>query len=260
MLYHCRRGETSHWDVFRDLPVDEDHAFRDWCFEMSTKAMKIAAMFFIFFFILGCVMINKATILLAASHMSSNRTLDCRVTFTGVSTFNAGISTFNIGDSTNMGSENLLAYRYSDNHLFYEDPGGSGDENSTSGTIWNNFTSTTPTPPDVHLHSCIVIHPKVDPEYDNQCLRHSDKDLVRTTFCDSEIIRWTWSMLLIICTPYLFVFLRSFWLVCFKSKKSPDADVFVAVSVNIHITSTLLQQNIKVIHSCIQTLVGSQNC
>ena len=52
------------------------------------------------------------------------------------------------------------------------------------------------------------------------------------TYCNSVTVRWLWCLLLMMVTPYFFVFLRSAWNCCFKTKKNPSLDVFFLVSNN----------------------------
>ena len=40
--------------------------------------------------------------------------------------------------------------------------------------------------------------------------------------CPVVRIYWAWSILLMICTPYIFVFLKCLWRILFKTKKNPD--------------------------------------
>jgi len=42
---------------------------------------------------------------------------------------------------------------------------------------------------------------------------------------------WAWSVFLMICTPYIFVFLRCFWIILFKKKKSPTWKAIVATLI-----------------------------
>merc|ERR550532_275933 len=51
--------------------------------------------------------------------------------------------------------------------------------------------------------------------------------------CDVMIVQWVWCLLLIICTPYMFTFLRCLWNVCFKTKKGPSGRVLgIAVIID----------------------------
>ena len=38
---------------------------------------------------------------------------------------------------------------------------------------------------------------------------------------------WAWSIFLMICTPYAFIFIRCFWRVLFKRKKNPEISTFL---------------------------------
>ena len=48
--------------------------------------------------------------------------------------------------------------------------------------------------------------------------------------CDALAIRWIWSLTLIMLTPEIFVFIRSFWTMCFKKEKRPAKKLFFTVS------------------------------
>ena len=48
--------------------------------------------------------------------------------------------------------------------------------------------------------------------------------------CDVMIVQWVWCLILILCTPYMFTFIRCLWRVCFKHKKTPTARVLGIVS------------------------------
>ena len=48
--------------------------------------------------------------------------------------------------------------------------------------------------------------------------------------CEAITVRWIWAGILLVCAPYIFVFFRSMWKVCFKRKKSPTFAALLLVS------------------------------
>ena len=44
-------------------------------------------------------------------------------------------------------------------------------------------------------------------------------------------MRWIWALYLCQCAPYLLMFLRCTWKMCFKNKNSPPAKTLVVVSL-----------------------------
>ncbi len=111
-----------------------------------------------------------------------------------------------------------------------------------------NYTSANVTL-NLNLTKCVVLPvsapvvPTTDPNISSvstsfSCLLPDDVDfwVVDTTLpvtvtCTSVSVRWLWTLLLIMCTPYFFVFIRCMWLVCFKSKVTPTMDILLVVSI-----------------------------
>ena len=54
----------------------------------------------------------------------------------------------------------------------------------------------------------------------------------KSAVCDTLTIRWIWAGILVICTPYMFVFLKSFLSFMVKRKTWPSLFPFLLVSIN----------------------------
>lgn len=51
-----------------------------------------------------------------------------------------------------------------------------------------------------------------------------------TSTCDALAVRWVWCIVFIMITVQIFIFLRCFWYICFKSKMSPTKGLLIFVS------------------------------
>ena len=104
----------------------------------------------------------------------------------------------------------------------------------------SNVTSGSSSSP---LHVCLrkpIVHNLHPVNFDESCLTLND-DSGRYTYnrtieeptCPAAAIRWVWGVVFIICTPFVFVFIRCLGLVCFKKKRTPTKDVVFVVSTYI---------------------------
>ncbi|KAK3589761.1 hypothetical protein CHS0354_021089 [Potamilus streckersoni] len=75
-----------------------------------------------------------------------------------------------------------------------------------------------------------------------QCERLSEKDVTKCVrvppdqpvtnkyiFSQEVVVRWLWALLMVVCTPYLFTFIKCFWRMCFKKTRNPTVKVLLPV-------------------------------
>ena len=191
---HYRATRLEAWDVFRDIPEDPSQGRNDEFYLFWNKGFKIITTVIVFIFILGCALISKATLLFVTAQIRQNITLVCN-TYTSS---NASLGGFN----------NTQCVVLPDNY----------DSGTPNGTI------TLPELADA-LGTCLASESIVDATETTVTSSYR-------TYCNSVTVRWLWCLLLMMVTPYFFVFLRSAWNCCFKTKKNPSLDVFFLVSNN----------------------------
>ena len=186
------------WDVFRDIPEDPSLGRNDEFYGFWTKAFKIITIIVIFIFVLGCAILSKGTLLFVTSQIRQNITLLC--------------NDYTSNDPTLGGSNNTQCVVLPDN--FYS----SYSLNNT------NITGTDVSSALAQSLTCLASDSVVDDALTSVASS-------RRTMCSSVVVRWLWCLLLIMVTPYFFVFVRSAWNCCFKTKKNPTLDAFLLVSI-----------------------------
>lgn len=217
------------WDVFRDIPDDPSKSHNEDYYNSWNKVLKLLCIVIFFIFVLGCALLTKATLLFVTSQIRQNITLYCNSY-----TSNNSI----IGGENNTQCVVMPIGYFGEDTIPDDDTGG---EDVTPG----NFTTLSPTTvfvsTDTTDNSSVLVStetPEVDDRAEWSCIASSSvvhETLTTVTsgerqMCQSVAVRWLWCLLLIMVTPYLFVFLRSAWNCCFKTKKNPSLDVFFLVS------------------------------
>ena len=83
---------------------------------------------------------------------------------------------------------------------------------------------------------CVLLPVNYSLDFDRGCLNVTGGNVTRLgelykgEMCPVMILQWIWALVLIQCTPYVLVFLRNLYIVCFKCKKAPTVDAMVFVS------------------------------
>lgn len=87
---------------------------------------------------------------------------------------------------------------------------------------------------------CVVLPFNSSDDFDISCLNKSAGGtnvtrvggIYKGEMCQVMILQWVWALILIQCSPYVLVFLRNLYIVCFKKKKTPSVDTMIFVSIN----------------------------
>ena len=199
---NSRSVRLEAWDVFRDIPEDPSQGRNDQLYGFWMKVFKVITIIVTFVFVLGCALISKGTLLFVTSQIRQNITLLC--------------NSYTSDDPTLGGTNNTQCVLLPDgfySHFNQNNTNISGID--VSSALTQSLT-------------CLASDSIVDDVFTTVVSS-------RRTMCSSVTVRWLWCLLLIMVTPYFFVFLRSAWNCCFKTKKNPTLDAFFLVSTSLSI-------------------------
>ncbi len=185
--------------MFRDIPEDPAQGRNEEFYAFWSKVFKVICIVVIFILVLFCAVITKGTLLFVTSQIRQNISLLCTTHTYGVPS-----------------EDNTQCVVVPVN--FWQD---SGNTTTTSTTTTVTTTKATTEHP-VAVVSCLASSSNL-----------ANPLVVTSSFnymCQSVTVRWLWCLLLIMVTPYFFVFARSAWYCCFKTKDNPSLGVFLVVS------------------------------
>src|SRR6218665_1448516 len=200
-LYFCSLGSTSKWDAFAEIPWMTDHEINESTFVLFRRIFKVFTYTFIFSGVLLLTIVSKGSVVMAASKLRpfpsngvswTNPDLSCRdieeeymreVTGNGK----------NGSEAVTSGVEKILKM-YT---LCVTIPRGF-DNNITVGG--SQFSCLQPLNQSGQATSARIL----DSYLANECV--------------VSRIYWAWSLYLMICSPFAFIFLRNVWRLCFKTQ------------------------------------------
>lgn len=249
-----RENRIKKWNVFATAPHIDSEESREFCFAMTRKIMKVMTYIVMLPVMTGLLVISKGSVLIAVSNVrpypnpdwkntlnSSNATVTTQTPWYEAdnATYAPNNATYASAYQSQYQYQNqpeswyvpyqLMCKEFTDNGSYY-----AKDENNTKILIWGMFNYT----------KCVTIpqrysYEKLDELSSMSCLEPTNdtgylqvtKEAYLANQCFVVRNYWAWCILLMICTPYVFIFLRCFWRILFKNKKSPTKKAIVATLV-----------------------------
>lgn len=271
-----RENRSKKWNVFATSPHIDSEESKQFCFAMTRKAMKVMTYLVMLPVMTGLLVLSKGSMLIAVSNFrpypEPNWKNDSSTNATAVTdtpTTQAPLPPYEADNATYNGTY-AAAYPYQYQYQYQDQPESSSfgllyhlmcreftdngsyyatDENKTKILTWGmfNFTKCVTVPQNYgydklnELSSMSCLYPSNDTGY-----LQVTKEAYMANQCFVVRNYWAWSILMMICTPYVFIFLRCFWRILFKNKKSPTRKAILA---------TLLIESLHTIGICIMFFI-----
>ena len=171
------------------------------CYDVARQIFKISTYIVVFVFVLGLAIISKGSLLLATSKLRPHPKL----------------------------SDHDLAC--SDYKEWYNESVSRNVTNPILESGYANFTYCVALPRQYNISNVHTLTCLLPANISGNVSRYNTNlpDFYLADECVVMRIYWAWSILLMICSPYVFVFCRNIWIIIFRSKKSPDWKVLGCV-------------------------------
>ena len=202
-----REERINAWNVFNTAPHISAQDATEICYTVFRQIFKVSTYIFIFVFVLGLVIISKGSLLVATSklrpHPDTNATSKH---------WDLACSDYKKQYNNSL-SDNITFPRYK--------------SGNTSFTLCVSLPRRYDVQQVDNL-SCIAVDTS-----SHGVWRHNESlpTIYLADECVVTRIYWAWSILLMICSPYVFVFCRCLWIVIFRNKMRPEWKVLGCVLV-----------------------------
>jgi hypothetical protein len=211
-------SRVQEWNVFSTAPWISSHEVMELCYAGSRKAFKVLTYVFFLPAILCLLVLSKGSVLIAISNIRPLVQPD-------VTTSDPSFVNGSALNGTSIPVMDVDCKQYSQNITIEVKMNGTGSYNYTTYhelikcvTLPRGYDSNTA--PDLW---CINV--------DNRTGEFHQLEHFTTDQCFVSRNYWVWSVMMMICVPYLFVFLRCAWLITFKKKNTPKPLAFICAMI-----------------------------